>query len=345
MKNKHRKEQIQKLGTSPGTLVYTGHMTNDTDVQCISYTPEDVQVRTYAVAQDTLDTKRHNWLIVTGLSDTESMKTIGKAFGLHSLVLEDILHVNQRPKVEVLDNGVFVVLQWFDWKRGELQKEQLSFVLMPHCLLSFAEEADNPLRTIEERMHDATKRVRKHGGEYLLHSILDLVVDQYFLVLHSAEERLETMNENIMQKDGWEMLQDLHAIKTELLLLRKNIAPLADFPLSLKEYYVGKDKVYWQDLKDHITQAQENVKSNLEIVESLLDLYFSLVGLRTNKIMQKLTVITLVFLPLSLLAGIYGMNFAHMPELSWAWGYPILIGLMLLVAVLILWYFKRKKWF
>lgn len=345
------KNSIQKIGKAPGSLHYTGNHTFSPRLSLVDYTQDSLVeffIEDLADLNKISSPKTVSWLRLEGLSDLGLSKLIAKEFGLHPLVMEDILHVNQRPKADMIDTGVFITLPLVFLKEGIIESEQVSFVIADYYVLSFHESAEDFFAPIHDRLKDNTTRLRREKSWYLLYSLLDCVIDHYLVVLEKLEKALHDMNQKILAEADYDALPDLYRIKSDLLLFRKLTQPVVDIPTKILaglSEVEGLQPIYFQDLRDHALQVTDISKSYLDMAESLHNLYFSLVGIRTNQTMQTLTVITLIFMPLTLLTGIYGMNFHYMPELDWRLGYPLLLVLMMIITSGILWFFKRKKWY
>lgn len=346
----------RKTGLPPGTVVFTGKQkVEKIDVHYLAY-------NTNTLEEQVIDNQQtHNiyapdptlvqWYDVRGLHDATLITEIGNVFGVHALVLEDIVDVNQRPKFEEVENNIFVVIKDIKFNR-ESQKvvtEQIAFFVGEGYLLSFQEDADDNFVAIRERLQLARGRVRQRGADYLLFALLDLTIDNYFLALDEVGEVIEEIEAGISTNFSPDHRGNIYALKQELLIVRKAISPLrellgtllnADNPL-----VADSTEPYLRDLRDHVFQVTDLVETYRENLNSLQDLFLSEMGHRTNSVMQVLTVVSSIFIPLTFLAGIYGMNFEYIPELGYRDGYFILLGVMAVMALGMVLMFKRMKWF
>jgi len=291
------------------------------------------------------------WVNIDGLHDIEIMEKIGKHFGLHPLVLEDILNTEQRPKIEDFDDYIFVVLKmlYYDENEGEIRAEQISIILGSNFVLSFQERVGDIFNPLRDRIRNAKGRVRKMGPDYLAYSLLDAIVDNYFVVLEKLGEQIEGMEEELVTNPTPETLQRIHNLKREMIFLRKSVWPLREVVSRLErgESPLIKEAtgIYLRDVYDHTIQVIDTIETYRDMLSGMLDIYLSSISNRMNQVMKVLTIIATIFIPLTFVAGIYGMNFEYMPELKWHWFYPKAFWLVMLgVAALMLVYFRRKRW-
>ena len=290
------------------------------------------------------------WLNIDGVHQIEILEQVGKHFGLHPLVLEDIASTGQRPKMEDFEDYIFVVLRMlrFDEKENETKTEQISLLLGSDFVVSFQEKEGDVFDSIRERIRNNKGRIRKMGADYLAYALIDAIVDNYFMILEKLGETIEEIEEKLVTKPTSETLHTLHDLKREMVFLRKSVWPLrevinrlerSESPLINKSTFV-----YLRDVYDHTIQVMDAVETFRDMLSGMLDIYLSSVSNRMNEVMKVLTVIATIFIPLTFVAGIYGMNFRHMPELEQTWSYPAVLILMLGVAILMIIYFRRKKW-
>jgi magnesium transporter len=290
------------------------------------------------------------WLNIDGVHQIEMLEQVGQHFGLHPLVLEDIASTSQRPKMEDFDDYIFVVLRMlrFDEKENETKTEQISLLLGPDFVISFQEKEGDVFDSIRERIRNNKGRIRKMGADYLAYALIDAVVDNYFMILEKLGETIEEIEEKLVTNPTSETLHTLHDLKREMVFLRKSVWPLrevinrlerSESPLINKSTYV-----YLRDVYDHTIQVIDAVETFRDMLSGMLDIYLSSVSNRMNEVMKVLTIIATIFIPLTFIAGIYGMNFRYMPELEQAWSYPTILILMLIMAIVMLVYFRRKKW-
>jgi len=342
-----------KIGLPPGSVVYVGKKDNrPTRITLIDYDPQNVTEKTITTIEDCVafkDRKSVTWINVDGLSDTDLIAKLDSLFGVHPLVLEDIVHTDQRPKMEDYGDYIYVVLKMLSCgaKPSEVVSEQLSLVIGSNYVLSFQEEAGDYFDNIRERIRKDKGRVRRMGADYLAHILLDTIIDNYFLVMENFEEDVTSVEDRLMTQKQIGV-NEIHRLKRRLVVLRKQIAPVRELVgglLRADSKLIHKaTEVYFRDLYDHIISVMDTIESFRDIVSGLHDIYLTSINLKMNEIMKVLTMISTIFMPLTFIAGIYGMNFDHMPELRWEYGYAAILSIMLAIALLMLFYFKRKKW-
>ena len=356
----HRRTRHKRrppMGTPPGTLLASPDAA-PTVIHVMAYSPTDLLERQITKQQlgelpDIIKSWPVVWVDVQGLADVDVVQRLGTLMGLHPLALEDVLNVPQRAKVESYGDRLFVAAQ-FPSFNGQLLQEQVSLFLVDHVVLSFQERAGDTLAFLHERIRKRGGRVRDRGPDYLAYALLDLIVDSYFPVLEGMVERLEALEESILDSADRQRVADIHNVKHDVRVLRRAVWPLRDVLNSLlRDPYaqVSDDtRIYLRDCYDHVVHAMELLENLHELAADLLDMYLSAVSFRMNEVMKVLTIIATIFIPLSVIAGIYGMNFNtgispwNMPELNWVWGYPFALGLMAAVAGSLLYYFWRKGW-
>ncbi len=345
----------------PGSLEHLGERKQDkvrlTVIEYDGSGSEKIPIETVAAAADYKDRPSVTWLNIDGLHDIEVVRAVGDVFGVHPLVLEDVLNTQQRPKAEFYDRYVSVILRmiYVDPANGELSSEQVSLILGEGFVVSFQERAGDVLDPVRERIFGDKGRIRRAGADYLAYALLDAIVDGYFVILENLGERLEELEESlVVREDDSASPAIIHGLKTEMIGIRRAIWPLREAISSIERtenvLFEESTRLYLRDLYDHTIQVIDAVETYRDLVTGLMDLYMSSVSNRMNKVMKVLTIIATIFIPLTFIAGIYGMNFNpevspwNMPELSWRFGYPAALLLMLIVSVGMLFYFRRKKW-
>jgi magnesium transporter len=344
-----------KRGLPPGSMVYTGRRTDEPlRITVIDYDADNIREQADAPVEACIplkDTDSVSWINIDGLNDISVIEKVGDAFGIHALVLEDILHTNQRPKLEDQGDYLFLVVRMLYTPAGstEVQSEQVSFILCEHCLITFQERAGDVFDLIRNRIRQNSGRVRKMGADYLLYALMDAIVDNYFLIMETTGENIELIEQAMMVSPDAQLLNDLYRQKRELLYIRKSVWPLREAVAGLERgenpLLKKKTHAYLRDLYDHTIQVIDTVETFRDMLTGVQDLYLSSMGHKTNQVMQVLTVMGTIFIPLTFVAGIYGMNFEFMPELRWKYSYPVLWALMILITIGMLVYFRRKKWF
>ena len=348
------KTMADKAALSPGSLIHVGEAPEGpTRISILEYDAQGI--KEYDSAEPDLVRKlaggpRVTWFKVEGVHQVETVRQVGEIFGLHPLVLEDLVNTHQRPKLEDYERYLFLVLKTmcYDQQNREVEQQQIGLILGPGYVLSFDQGLGDPLSPVGARIHVGKGRIRRLGSDYLAYAIMDLAVDSYFTALEELESRIEEVEEDLIERVRPEQLHVLYDLKTELAHMRKSIWPLREVCSNLLRggHDLISDEVipFLRDLYDHTVQVIESCDSLRENVTSLIDLHLSSVGNRMNEVMKVLTIIATIFIPLTFLAGIYGMNFKYMPELDLPWAYPVLLLLMGAVVVLMLVYFRRKKW-
>jgi magnesium transporter len=347
------KKRGKKAGLPPGTLVYTGEKVHEkVNLSIIEYDEQHYQEREIATFDECLmlkDKPGVTWIKVEGIHAVENLEKLGECFRLHPLVLEDILHLDQRPKIEDFDEYIYIVLRSISYDQdNEVFSEQISLILGSNFVISFQDSDGEVFAPILERLRTSKGRIRKSGADYLLYALMDLIVDNYFLTLENFGEALEYLEEEVVKRPTPQTLQDIHRFKYDMIMLRKSVWPLREVigRLERRESDLIQEttEIYFKDVYDHTIVAIDNIETYRDILSGMLDIYLSSISNRLNEIMKVLTIIATIFMPLTFLAGVYGMNFKHMPELEWILGYPFALGLMILVALSMLIFFRRKKW-
>jgi magnesium transporter len=345
----------KKKGLPPGSLIHVGEKkTEKVRIGLIDYDEARMEERELAEVRECFpykDTATVTWVNVDGLHEVDMIQKLGDRFGLHPLVLEDIVNTGQRPKVEDFEDYLFLIIKMltYDHEEGLVKAEQFSLILGPHYVLSFQEKGGDVFEPVRERLRKGKGRMRKRGPDYLLYALIDAIVDNYFVVLERMAEGIEILEEGIMTDPSSDLLNQIHHLKRELIYLRKSVWPLREAISALERGESGlvqeNTAIYLRDVYDHTIQVVDTVETFRDMVSGMLDVYLSNVSNRMNEVMKVLTIIATIFIPMTFLAGIYGMNFKYMPELEWFWGYPIVWFIMLLVGLVMVLYFRRKKWF
>lgn len=345
--------RASKAGMSPGSVVFTGVQKVDAvAADLIQYDSDHLSERfelTPAEALAGREPERTVWINVIGLHDTEAIEAIGADYGLHPLVLEDLVAPGQRPKLESYDGYLFLVLRMLSLdERGELVNEQLGLVLGKDFVLTFQERPGDVFDPVRDRLRSSSTRIRRMGPDYLAYALLDAVVDGYFPVIEALGGVVDALEEEIVGHANRATLARIHALRRTLLTLhrvqwrqRDAVATLLrDDALPMSDAV----KPYLRDVHDHAFQTLDALETYRDLVVSLMDLHLSTVSNRTNEVMKTLTIVATVFIPLTFLTGVYGMNFEYMPELQKRWAYPLLWGLMVFIGVGLVAWFRRRGW-
>ena len=348
------KGRSKKVGLPPGTLVHIGEKKVDaTRITILDYDEahfREEEIKTVDECIAFKDKPSVTWINVDGIHQVEILERLSDCFGLHPLVAEDILNTDQRPKMEDFGDYIFIVLKMLyqDHKNDEVIVEQMSLILGANFVISFQEREGDMFDPIRERIRSEKGRIRRMGADYLAYTLIDATVDNYFTILEKLGETVEDLEEELVTDPRPETLQSIHNLKREMIFLRKSVWPLREVVggLERSESLLIKEstEIYLRDVYDHTIQVIDAVETFRDMLSGMLDIYLSSVSNRMNEVMKVLTIIATIFIPLTLIAGIYGMNFRYMPELEWPWAYPMLWLIMLAIGVSMLIYFRRKRW-
>lgn len=347
------RRKFTKAGLPPGTLwVPEGVSKEKPELTLFRYNEESLVEKKITIDElETVHKDQHvSWINVDGLGDVNVFEAIGKQFAIHDLAMEDILNVDQRPKIEEHDGYFLVVIKmiYHSEINGGIEVEQVSIVLMGHLVLTFQEKPGDVFTSIRERIRNSKGRIRKRGADYLAFALLDAIIDHYFIVFEQLGEQVTACENEVIGNPTAATSARIHLLRNKLIALRRAIWPLRDVISELRksesDLFSDETELFFRDLYDHTIQIIEAMETYREMLSGLLDGYQNAVSNKMNEIMKILTIISTMFIPLSFLAGLYGMNFKNMPELETTWGYPVLLAVMLCVAGLLLLFFKRKKW-
>ena len=343
-----------KAGLPPGTLIHVGERkAKEVKITIMDYDQTTFQEKELQTVEECFpfkETPTVTWININGLHEVSVIEKIGKHFGIHPLIQEDILHTLQRPKMEDFDTYILLILKMlrYDDEANTVRTEQISIILGPNFVISFQEVQGDVFNPLRERIRTGKGRVRRMGADYLAYALLDSVVDHYFILLETCGERIELLEEELALNPQPETLQAIHNLKQEIIFLRKSVWPLrevisgterAESPLIHDDI-----SMYLRDLYDHTIEVIDSVETYQDILSGMIDLYLSSVSNKMNEVMKVLTIFASIFIPLTFMAGVYGMNFEFMPELKMRWAYPALWGAMIAVAASLLIFFKRRKW-
>jgi len=348
------KQRSKKAGLAPGTLVHIGEKkTEAPKITIMNYDEVHFQEKEMKTIEECFIFKDHpavTWINIDGLHQVEILGKLGDCYGLHPLVLEDILNTDQRPKMEDYGEYVYIVLRSLEvnGSSDEIGSEQISLILGTNFVFSFQEKEGDTFHPIRERIRNDKGRIRKMGADYLAYTLLDSTVDNYFIILEKLGDKIEFLEDKLINQPTPETLQTIHGLKREMIFLRKAVWPLREVVGSLERgessLIQTSTRVYLKDLYDHTIQVMDTIETFRDMVSGMLDIYLSSVSNRLNVVMRVLTIIATIFMPLTFIAGIYGMNFKYMPELEWRWGYPVIWFVLVFIGGSMLIYFKRKKW-
>jgi magnesium transporter len=351
------RKRYHKPGTAPGTLVPARPpASGKVSIEIISYSPDAIEERTVATAEEVFpyrDAPGVTWINVNGLHDVELLQKLGDHFGLHPLALEDVLNTGQRPKIEDYETHEFIVMKQLHWN-GRITTEQTCLFLGASHVLSLQEDPGDCFDAIRERLRKGSGRLRRLGSDYLAYALVDAMVDQAFPILERVGERIEDLEEEVLEAPTRRTLAEIRQTKHDLLQLRRAAWPQREVLHAMQREdsrFVRKDtRVYLRDLYDHTIQILDMIETYRDLTAGMLDVYLSSLSNRMNEIMKVLTIISTIFIPLTFIVGLYGMNFdtragpLNMPELHWPYGYVAVLLLMAAVAGGMLVYFRRKDW-
>ena len=342
------------VGLPPGSVVFVGEeKTEPVRFSVIDYTSDDLDETVLESVDDVLpylNSPTTTWINVSGVHDEEVVRTIGDHFGLHPLIQEDIAHTGQRPKVETYDNHVYVVskMLYHDGQEDHLRAEQVSFVLGGSYLISFQEDPGDVFDPVRKRLREGRGRIRKAGTDYLTYALLDVIVDHYFVILEELGDRTEEIEEEVLDDPQTETQGRINDLRRDLIFMRRMTWPVRELLSQLQRLdsplWTEETRPFVRDTYDHAVQVLDLVESLRDVVGGLTDLYMTSLSNRMNEIMKVLTIIGTIFIPLTFIAGIYGMNFEYMPELGWDWAYPAVWAVMIALAGVLLLYFRRREW-
>jgi len=349
------KKYQKKVGLPPGTLIHVGkERSEEVNITVIDYDEkhfEEIEVKKVEECFPFKDKPTVTWVNIDGVHQVETIEAIGNHFGVHPLVLEDIVNTKQRPKMDDFGDYIFVVLKmiYYEEKEDIIKAEQVSLIIGPNFVISFQEVEGDIFNSIRNRLKNSKGRIRKMGADYLAYALMDSVVDNYFVLLEKVGEKLENMEEDLLKNPTPETVQVIHSLKRDLILLRKSVWPLREVLSGLErgesKLIQKSTRIYLRNVYDHTIQVMDAIDSSRDMLSGMLDIYLSSVSNRMNEVMKVLTIIATIFIPLTFIAGIYGMNFQYMPELGWRWGYFAVLFVMFVIGISMVKYFKRKKWF
>lgn len=348
-KSRHKKS----VGLAPGTIVYTGEkQQTETLIEVFDYAKNEYTEHNFTSVESCYNYKQTDsttWINFNGLNNVNAIKTIGKHYQLHPLILEDIANIHQRPKIDEYTNCIFVVFKMLYYDTNQkLIAEHVSLVLGKDYVISFQESDGDVFDTIRDRIRQNKGIIHNHGADYLLYTLMDAVVDNYFLIIETLGEKIESIEDQLFKNPDNSLIQEIQNLKREALKIRRSIFPLREVVSKLEkasnDLIQSKTHNYIRDLYDHTIQVIETIEIYRDMLWGLMDMYMSSVSNKMNEVMKVLTIISTIFIPLTFIAGIYGMNFKTMPELDYQYGYLILWVVMILIFVSLLYFFKRKKW-
>jgi magnesium transporter len=354
-RKQNRKRVSSKLGMSPGTLLHIGEQKTDPPLICIINYDSDTHVAKQYTNSDKPSPIRYKegitWINIDGLHQIDLIEHIGNEFGISRLTLEDILNTNQRPKLDAHENYVYLVVKMLHYPEDspDLEVEQVSFLLGKDFVISFQESPGDTFNSVRHRLQQSSNSIRTRKADYLLYALLDTIVDNYFVIIEHLSDKTENLEERLLHQVSDDLLNEIYQLRKEISNIRRSIYPLREVIAALDRndsHIMSSDtKWYIRDVYDHTIQVIDQVENFREAITTMIDLYMSGISNRMNNIMKVLTVISTIFIPLTFIVGLYGMNFDNMPELHWHYGYFIIWGIMITMGLSMFAYFRRKKWF
>ena len=349
----HRR--TEKVGLSPGTPIHIGQQKMETmKITIIDYDEatyyEELETTDMAQLAAAKESEPITWINVAGLHQIETIQAIGQIFDIHPLLLEDILNTEQRPKIDQVDNCLYIILKLIHWHENsnEISTEQISIVMGGRFVITFQEQEEDIFDPLRQRLRLGKGRIRQCGSDYLAYTLLDMVVDHYFLILENMGEQIEQVEDELLRDPTTKTLQKIHALKREMISLRRSVWPLREVIGGLQRsesaLFQESTLIYLRDVYEHTVQVIDTIETFRDVVSSLLDVYLSSVSNKMNEVMKVLTVIATIFIPLTFITSLYGMNFRYMPELEFRWAYPFLWLILVTISLAMLVYFRKKEW-
>ena len=345
------KNRSIKAGYQPGTLIHIGnHINNNIKIQLIRFNNSFFDQTEIKDIPEKIDNNLVTWVNIDGLNDIDLIKEIGTKFSIHPLVLEDILNTNQRPKVDEYKGYVLITLKIaiYNEESEKTNLEQLSLILGKNYLISFQERKSNVFQPIIKRLRNSKGSFRSLGADYLCYTIIDTVVDNYFSALESIEDKIDLFEDNVINNVSRDTLKEIYELKREMIIFRKAVWPLREVVNSLQRGDLPNINestlVYFKDVNDHVYEIIDTSQLFIDIITGMLDTYLSSISNKMNEVMKFLTIFSTIFIPATFLAGVYGMNFKNMPELSWQYSYPMFWIIITIISIIMIRYFRKKKW-
>ncbi len=338
----------------PGSLYYTGTRTVEpVNISLFNYDGEGLEEVELQTAEETFsyrDATKTSWININGVHDVELVEKVCKHYGIHPLTIEDIVSTDQRPKIEEAEGYIYVVLKMmeYDTEKERVQMEQVSLLLGKNFVLSFQEREGDTFTPVRERLRAGKGRIRTRGADYLLYALLDTVVDNYFVIMEKVGDSMAELEERLLVNATKDNFDAVYNLKREMLAVRRSTWPLREviYKLEREDFAIiqKETQLFVRDVYDHMIQVIDTVETYRDLLSGMVDLYHSTVSTRTNDVMKVLTIISTIFIPLTFIVGVYGMNFEYMPELQWKYGYLSVWILMLLLLGGMVYTFRKKSW-
>ena len=348
------KRKRKPAGSAPGSVVYVGSEKNSpVTISRLAYNSagyEPAREVTAAECRPPGDGEGIVWYTVDGVHDVEALKTIGDNFGLHPLVLEDISNTTQRPKIEAFEGYVFIASKMMssDGRVAKVKSEHTSIIYGKNFVILFLEDPGDLFQPVRQRIEAGKGRIRRYGPDYLVYALLDATIDYYFNVIEAVGERIERLEDEVVNKPTAATLSGIHKVKREIISLRRTVWPMREVVNGMvrddSPFITDETRIFLRDLYDHTLHVIDSIETLRDIITGTLDVYLSSISHRLNEVMKVLTVMSSIFIPLTFIVGVYGMNFKYMPELEWVWGYPAVWITMVTLSVGLLAFFRRRNW-
>ncbi len=350
------KKRSEKTGLPPGTLIHIGEKkTERVKITITEYDEMNHREQEAKTIEECFSLKDKNrttvaWINIDGIHQGEILGKLGECFGLHPLIVEDILNTDQRPKSEDFEDYNYIVLKMlhFHDKDDEIVTEQVSLILGPNFVISFQEREADIFHEIRDRIRANKGRTRKSGADYLAYCLLDAIVDNYFGIMETLGEKIEALEDELVTEPSPGILPSIYNLKRNMILLRRSVWPLREVIGGLERGESSliheHTRIYLKDIHDHTIYIIDTLETFREMVAGMLEIYLSSISNKLNAVIKVLTMIATIFMPLSFIAGIYGMNFKHMPGVESHWGFPLILLFMSAIGVSMMYYFEKKKW-
>ncbi|WP_174626638.1 magnesium/cobalt transporter CorA [Candidatus Methylobacter favarea] len=352
--SKIRMNVSRKSGLPPGSLIHVGEVhDHEHRISVVNYNSSAVEryiVNSIKEIPPLKSADTVTWVIIDGLKNVSIIDEIGQHYNIHALVLEDILNTHQRPKYEEFDDYLYIVIKALSLKNHDfqVQYEQISLLVLDKIVFTFKEKPSEIFDPVLKRLDNGKSHMRGLGTDYLAYVIMDTVVDEYFGLQDTLDELIESVEDELMSYPSIQTLSSIQRIKRELIFIRRTVSPLRELLASIQRSESAlldeHNKRYFGDIYDHAIRVTEAMESYRDLIADMMDIYLSSISNKMSETMKVLTVFSSIFIPLTFIAGVYGMNFDYMPELKWKWGYPALWGVFIAIALFLLGYFKKKKW-
>jgi magnesium transporter len=351
--SRHRHALTKRIGLAPGTILSEGPLSSPpVKITVIDYDATHFQEKTVEKISECFpfrDTETVTWINVDGLGNPKLIEDLGKCFTIHPLILEDIFNTGQRPKMEDLDQYIYLNVKMLTYLESSqvIKIEHISMVIGHNFLISFQEDIGDVFDPVRDRIRK-DGRIRKFGPDYLAYALIDGIVDNYFSVMEKLEERVEDLEEELVTNPSQDSLQKISHLKKDMIFLRKSVWPLREMINNLERsestIIQESTRIYLRDVYNHTIQVIDTLETFRDMVSGMIDIYLSGLSYKMNEIMKVLTLIATIFIPLTFVVGLYGMNFKNMPEIEWEYGYYSVLVVLAIMVIVMLSYFRKKKW-